>query len=435
MPENQETGADFRPSVLFSLSSVPFIMVLGNSLLIPVLPAIKNALHLTQFKVSLLITLFSVPAGVIIPLAGFLSDRFGRKKVIIPSLILYGLGGVVAGLTALWAKDAAYPLILGGRILQGIGAAGTAPIAMALCGDLFTGKWRSRALGIIEAANGFGKVVSPVLGALLGLVTWYAAFLFFPLAVIPAVAGMSLLVKEPRGQRATQNIGQYLRSFGGVFEKKSALLLTSFLTGLTALLLLFGVLFFLSEHLENAFRFNGLRKGAALAVPVLFMCAASYVTGHAVKKKAGLIKWLTVTGLGLMAASFAFLNAAQKTPAFFFSISLAGVGTGLVLPCLNTIITSSTASEKRGLVTSLYGSVRFFGVAGGPPLFGMLMSKGVPLMFWTGAGMSAAACLLAALFIRSREITVGTGAEQPAQRSGGARALLRPLPAARKPMK
>ncbi len=137
---DQNSGSDkLQVTVIAALSSVAFIMVLGNSLLIPVLPEIKSALRLTQLKVSMLITLFSVPAGLVIPLAGFLSDRYGRKKVIIPSLILYGLGGILAGLTALFIKHAAFSIILFGRVLQGIGAAGTAPVAMAFCGDLFIG--------------------------------------------------------------------------------------------------------------------------------------------------------------------------------------------------------------------------------------------------------------------------------------------------------
>jgi len=108
-------------TVLAALSGVPFIMVLGNSMLIPVLPAMKKALALNDFQLSMMITLFSVPAGLIIPLAGFLSDRYGRKVVIAPSLILYGLGGIVAGLAALFMDKGAYPVILGGRVLQGIG--------------------------------------------------------------------------------------------------------------------------------------------------------------------------------------------------------------------------------------------------------------------------------------------------------------------------
>lgn len=130
-----------------ALAGVPFIMVLGNSMLIPVLPDIRNALNLTSVQVSLLITLFSVPAGLIIPLAGLLSDRYGRKIVIISGLFLYGLGGVIAAASSVLMGQMAFSGILAGRILQGLGAAGTAPIAMALCGDLFQGKERSRSLG------------------------------------------------------------------------------------------------------------------------------------------------------------------------------------------------------------------------------------------------------------------------------------------------
>ncbi|MQL52950.1 MFS transporter [Desulfofundulus thermobenzoicus] len=393
-----------RVLVLAALSGVPFIMVLGNSMLIPVLPAIRDALNLTQFRVSLLITLFSIPAGIVIPLAGFLSDRFGRKKVIAPALILYGLGGVVAGLAAIFFKGGAYPAILGGRILQGIGAAGTAPIAMALTGDIFAGRERGTALGIIEAANGLGKVVSPVLGALLGLITWYAAFLFFPLVVVPVVLGVWFLVREPESKREAQHLRQYLHSITRVFEKKSAMLLTSFLGGAAALLILFGVLFFLSEHLETVFQVNGVRKGAALAIPVLFMCVTSYLTGRVIKRRLALMKWLVVVGLALMAGSLASLGFFQNTYLFFAAVSLAGVGTGLTLPCLNTIITSATAAERRGLVTSLYGGVRFMGVALGPPLFGVLMGHGLPVMFWGAAGLAGVTALLAAVLIRVRDM-------------------------------
>ena len=170
--------------VVAALSGVPLIMVLGNSMLIPVLPDIRNALNLSSLQVSLIITLFSLPAGLIIPVTGFLSDRYGRKAIIIPALIVYGAGGLIAALAAIFFKQNAYMLILAGRVIQGIGAAGTAPIAMALCGDLFIDKERSRSLGSIEASNGLGKVISPVLGAAIGLLAWYAAFVLFPLIVI-----------------------------------------------------------------------------------------------------------------------------------------------------------------------------------------------------------------------------------------------------------
>ncbi len=74
-----------------------------------------------------------------------------------------------------------YTIILIGRGLQGLGAAGTAPIVMALIGDVFKSEKRSEILGIIEAANGAGKVASPILGAAIGLISWIALFFFYAL--------------------------------------------------------------------------------------------------------------------------------------------------------------------------------------------------------------------------------------------------------------
>jgi len=109
---------------LASLCSVPFVMVLGNSMLIPVLPAMGHALDVSPVQVGLLITAFSVPAGLLIPLAGALADRYGRKIIMVPALMLYGLGGLLAGAAALWLAKP-FPYLLGARILQGVGAGGT----------------------------------------------------------------------------------------------------------------------------------------------------------------------------------------------------------------------------------------------------------------------------------------------------------------------
>lgn len=387
--------------VVSALAGVPFIMVLGNSMLIPVLPDIRNALNLTPVQVSLLITLFSVPAGLIIPVAGFLSDRYGRKVVIIPGLILYGLGGVVAAAAAILMGQLAFPGILAGRILQGLGAAGTAPIAMALCGDLFRGKERSRSLGTIESSNGLGKVVSPILGAAIGLITWYAAFIFFPVIVIPIVVAMRLLVKEPGSNQSKQKVTAYLKSFARVFKEKKGLLLSAYLAGAIALMVLFGVLFYLSEFLEQQHGLFGIQKGLVLAIPVLFMSVTSFATGFIIKKKKPLMRLLVITGLGVMTASLIFLPLATNVILYFVAISIVGVGTGLVLPCLNTLVTSSASIEERGLITSFYGSVRFFGVALGPPLYGFLMARGIGLMFWSSAGLSLLGAVLAFIFIKA----------------------------------
>src|SRR6476620_12471181 len=185
---------------IFAISSIPMILVLGNSMLIPVLPRMKTELGVSQFKISLIITVFSIAAAVCIPVLGYLSDRFSRKSVIMPSLILYGLGGLLAGAAAEWFANE-YMWILAGRVLQGIGAAGTAPIAMALTGDLFKGAEQSKVLGLVEASNGFGKVISPIIGSLLALLFWYAAFFAFPIFCLISVLLTIFFVKEKKQKK------------------------------------------------------------------------------------------------------------------------------------------------------------------------------------------------------------------------------------------
>ena len=81
------------------LAAVPFMMVLGNSMLFPVFPRMQAALHLTGLQTSLVVTAFSVPAGILIPFAGYLSDRHGRKPIMAPALVIFGIGALIAGLS------------------------------------------------------------------------------------------------------------------------------------------------------------------------------------------------------------------------------------------------------------------------------------------------------------------------------------------------
>jgi hypothetical protein len=118
----------FLPFII--LAAVPFIMVLGNSMLIPIFPQIKQALDLTPFQVGLIITLFSLPAGLLIPFAGAVSDHVGRKTIMAPSLLIYGCGGLLAGVASVFIPHP-YPWILVGRVIQGIGAGGTYQLRFA----------------------------------------------------------------------------------------------------------------------------------------------------------------------------------------------------------------------------------------------------------------------------------------------------------------
>lgn len=382
-----------------AIGSIPLILVLGNSMLIPILPKMKSELDISQFQTSLVITAFSISAAIMIPILGYLSDRFSRKAVVIPSLTLYGLGGLLAGAASAWF-DSAYTWVLAGRIMQGIGAAGTTSMAMALAGDLFKGGEQSKVLGLVEASNGFGKVISPIIGSLLALIVWYAAFFAFPLFCLISILLTIFFIKEKKKKAEPPPVGQYVKGLVSVFKSEGRWLSVAYLTGATCLFTLFGILFYISDVLEKDYKIDGVLKGGILAVPLLFMTTTSYITGTKIGKNMKLMKKLIVIGLLLMTISFASLVFFKQLIPFFAVLVVSSVGTGLVLPCINSFITGSVSTEKRGFVTSIYGSVRFLGVAIGPPIYSTLMDWSRTGMFLTTAGLTLFVCLLSLIFIK-----------------------------------
>lgn len=386
--------------MILAFSAVPFIMVLGNSMLIPEFPRIKSALNITQFEVGLLITVFSLSAGITIPFLGYLSDQIGRIKIIVPALLLYGSGGAISGFSAL-LMDNPYYIILVGRALQGIGAAGTAPIVMALVGDIFQSDKRSEVLGIIEAANGIGKVVSPVLGAAVGLISWVALFFFYAILSVPIALGVWFWGQEGK-KKEKQGLKKYFSAIKQVWKEKGLSLLTTILSGMLALFVLFGLLAFFSDLLGNKYRIEGLISGLIIAIPIFFMSLTSYGNGVFLRKTNSYFKYSIITGLCLISIALFGLNFIDKLYIYLIIFSLLGIGTGLILPAVNTLVTSSIAAEQRGIITSIYGSARFLGVAIGPPSFSALQEISIPVMYLGVSLLTALFLLPVFLFLREK---------------------------------
>ena len=376
------------------LCGVPFVMVLGNSMLIPVFPQMKQAMSLTQFQVGLIVTFFSVPAGILIPLAGFLSDRYGRKPIMVPALFIYGIGGLISGVAALSMKTP-YSVLLVGRVVQGAGAGGTYQLAMALTGDTFQSAERTKALGLLEASNGLGKVLSPILGSLIALISWYAPFFAYGFLAFPIALGVWFLVPEKEGKLSKDSIQEYWRKLKEVFQEKAKLLLASYLVGMVALFLLFGVLSYVSDILESTYRIFGLKKGFVLAIPVFSMALTSYLSGVFLSDKQSLWKPIIVGALFAAAICLGLLPLFSNLIPYMTLLFFLGISIGLLLPPINSLITGATSSDRRGIITCLYGTVRFFGVAIGPPTFGLAIGLGQWFLFLSCAAIATVTALIA----------------------------------------
>ncbi|AZK47858.1 MFS transporter [Paenibacillus lentus] len=393
---------DDKKGDLFALASIPLIMTLGNSMLIPILPQISRELHVTSLQVSMLITVYAVVAILLIPIAGYLSDKFGRKMIIIPSLIIAGVGGAVSGAASWFAEGAAvYWIILSGRLLQGIGAAGAFPIVLPLVGDMFDDDEEvSHSLGIIETSNTFGKVLSPILGALLGAWLWYVPFLAIPVLCLISLLLVIFMVKEPKRKEKAKPFGEFWSSVKKVFQEKGRWLYAIFAIGCICMFLLFGVLFYLSEQLESKHGLDGVLKGLVLAIPLAALCLAAYFTGKKIGNNKKLMKWCGVVGLVMSTGALFGIGFFNNIYFVIACLIVCGAGIGIVLPSSDALITEGIEKSLRGTITSIYGSMRFIGVSLGPPVVSLLIKAGHMTLFFVIAGVSLAAVILLLIMVK-----------------------------------
>jgi MFS transporter, ACDE family, multidrug resistance protein len=395
---------------LLALASIPLVMTLGNSMLIPVLPEIGKELKISSFQVSMIITVYSIVAILLIPIAGYLSDRYGRKKVIIPSLFIAGIGGLISGWAA-WQADNAFMLILVGRFLQGVGSSGAAPVVMPLVGDMFKEEEQvSSGLGLIETSNTIGKVLSPILGAFLATIIWFLPFWLIPVFCVISILLVLFLVKVPKKEQEKQPFKEFLKNVKEIFHNEGKWLMAIFFIGGVIMFVLFGILFYLSTILEEKYGIKGVMKGLVLAVPLLALSICSYIAGKKIKQNKIVMKWCTFISMVLLGGSAFLITFFENVYFLLGALFIAGIGIGAALPCLDALITEGIDKEARGTITSIYSSMRFVGVALGPPIYAVLMKSSHEIVFYTSAGVSILAAI-AAFFAIKPEKEKGGGDE------------------------
>jgi ACDE family multidrug resistance protein len=391
---------------IVSMASIPLVMTLGNSMLIPVLPILERKVGITSFQSSMIITSYSVAAVFLIPVAGYLSDRFGRKMVILPSLIFALVGGLIAGFAS-WKMEDPYTWIIIGRILQGIGASGAMPIVLPLVGDLYKDddEKTSSTLGIIETSNTFGKVLSPILGSVFAAFLWFLPFFSISLFSLISIALIFFFVKVPKEKDDPKKFKEFLSATKKTFRQEAKWLFTVFLVGIFVMLVLFSMLFFLSENLEKIHDLKGIKKGFVLAIPLVLLCIASFITGRNIKGNLPTMKKMMIICLIALSVSVVFIGFTnEKLILLLVVTSVVGMAIGALLPVLDAIITENINKDERGTISSFYSSARFIGVAAGPPIMSLVMKNYLNISYITAGVLGIILLFIVIKFIKVDEI-------------------------------
>ncbi len=238
------------------LWGVTLMAVLGVSSITPALPEIRDEFGVSSGQVGLLITVFTVSGIVLTPILGVVSDRHGRKRILVPALILFGVAG------GLCAFVRSFELLLLLRFLQGMGAGALGTLNVTVIGDIYSGRERSAALGLNSSVLSIGTASYPAIGGGLAAFGWYYPFALAFLAIpVGLLVLFSLHNPEPHNE---QSLKDY---FSAVFSRlRKGEVIALIATSLMTFVLLFGAqIFFLPILMGD--RFGAPSTCGALSSP------------------------------------------------------------------------------------------------------------------------------------------------------------------------
>ena len=164
--------ADFRLLLLANSTQA-----LGSALVSPLLTSLTGPYGVPATEIGLMMSVFTAPAILVIPLLGALIDRYGRKPVLVPALCLFGVSGTALAFTTDFA------VVLALRSLQGLGFAGILPVVITSIGDLYDGGEEATGQGLRFAVSGLSQAVFPIVGGGLVVLAWQYPFLLYALAI------------------------------------------------------------------------------------------------------------------------------------------------------------------------------------------------------------------------------------------------------------
>ena len=203
---------------------------MGVASIAPALPKMANVLDVSNERIGLLITAFTVPGMFLTPFLGVIADRIGRKAILVPSLFIFG----IAGTACAFAADFTWLLIL--RFIQGIGGASLGALNVTLIGDLYEANRRATAMGYNGSVLSVGTASYPAIGGGLALLGWFYPF-FLSLLAIPVGIFVIISLDNPEPDNH-KNLKSY---FGDVVNSlKSKKVLGLFAANFLTFIMLYG---------------------------------------------------------------------------------------------------------------------------------------------------------------------------------------------------
>ncbi len=343
------------------LFAVMFLVMAGFGIIIPVLPFYAENIGASPTELGYLMAVYSLMQLLFAPMWGRISDRIGRKPV-----IMIGILGLAFSFFLTGASDTLGMLFVA-RIVGGALSAANMPTAMAYVADVTTPENRSKGMGIIGAATGLGFVFGPAIGGVFSKIDLsipffvaggFSLFTFFLVLFFLKES----LAQENRGQSEKEKTSMW-QSFKGA---QSILFILQLFISLSLAGLETTFAYFAAKkaglgtvQLGYVFMIMGL-VSAFIQGGVMGRAAKRYGEGMVIK--AGIV--ISAIGFGLILLVDSFLTAA-------IFLSIFGIGNGVIRPAVSALLTK-TVTSGHGSVTGLLSSFDSLGRIAGPPIGGAL---------------------------------------------------------------
>ncbi len=362
---------------------VMFLVMIGFGIIIPVLPFYAEALGASPAELGWLMAVYSLMQLLFAPMWGRVSDRVGRKPVIMIGIFGLALSFFLMGISSsLW-------MLFVARIVGGFLSAANMPTVMAYAADITSEEDRGKGMGVVGAATGLGFIFGPAVGGVFSnislnmpfyvagtssVLTFFLVFLFLK----------ESLAAEARGRHQAENPP-----------------LRRLLSGPLSILFFLQLFISLSlAGLEATFAYYAAEKAGlgAIQLGYIFMImglASAIVQGGLVgrlTKKHG-EGTVIQTGIIISALGFALILLVDSFLTAAIFLTVFGVGNGVIRPSVSALLTRQSA-EGHGSTTGLLSSFDSLGRIIGPPLGGWLFAVMIGLPYLSGIVLSIFAFIL-----------------------------------------
>ncbi|KRO04494.1 major facilitator superfamily permease [Levilactobacillus paucivorans] len=381
---------------IFILIFSEFLVCLGISLVIPVMPFIKNELHLTATDMGIMNSLFAFAQFVASPIIGRLSDRIGRKPVLTAGLLLFMVSEVLFALTnRLMVFNIS-------RLIGGLAAAMVVPTAMALAADITTKHQRARVIGWLSAAFSGGLILGPGIGGILAGISYKTPFWAAgALGLVSAIVLISLLPSDAETKKTMAEVDDPIAEPSAHPMSRAFWTVPIIILFTMILVSSFGLQGFesiYSIYVNEVFHFSLSNIALVLTLNGLISLFLQVAMFDTLVSRWGERRVIRACFF-LAAICVVWITQAHGKIAVMIATLIIFSSFDLLRPAITTLLTKASESNQ-GLINGLNMSLTSIGNIVGPIMSGMLLDMNPHYPYLVVAGFLIVSYLMAFLLKR-----------------------------------